>query len=454
MLIPVGLTFNAHPERTVSVESLENMQPEYSHGGRTELILRSCPEMAEFSAGDTAGGPGRGIIVCAGTLYVVLNKALFKVLSDGTAVELTRIDGTGPVGMSENGEKIHICISGGKEYLFDVFAETVTVLTKTAYGLTSAYGNGRFYTEDPDATDQGRFYYSDIDGTTWVDYDFATAEQKTDDAIAMFWHRGVLHIFGTSSTEFWGSDADGPVPVVGAYLNVGIAGRRAVAAADELVGFLASDGSFRLIQGYNSQRVSTPAVEAALAADADAEVLAYTEQGHTVFQVSTPDLTLCYDAVESQKVGKPVWFKRSTAGDRHAARGCVSCYGKLLTVSVNDGKVYELSRSVYPDVREFTLPTFANDAQRQWSTLDEIELIQRVGTGAIPDGESQVMLQVSRNNGMTWGEERWANEGTVGQYDTRVRWLRFGRFRQITARFRKTDQTEWTVLGVSARGSQ
>lgn len=452
MLLPVGLSFNEHQEHTISVESLDNMQPEYTFGGRQQVALVSCPGMSEFSAGNPVATEGRGMVVVGGVLWAVLGRYLYRIASDGTATQFDRIDGSGIVGMSENGELIHIAI-GTKEYLFDVAAETISVPSKTAYGYTTAYHNGRFVTEDADATSQGRIYYSDVSGGSWQDVDFATAEQKTDDAIAVFQHKGTLHVFGSGSVEFWGSDANGPVPIPGAFLNVGLAGKRAVAAADEVVGFLASDGSFRIISGYSGQRVSTPAVEAALSADADAECLAYIERGHTVFEVSTSSLTLCYDMTESQRIGRPVWFRKSTGGSRHAARGCVYCYGKLLVLSTNDGKVYELTRDVKPDAREFVMPHFSDDARRAWSVLHELELIQRTGTGAIADGASYVMMRISRDGGKTWGEERWANEGTVGAYNSRVRWRRMGRFRQIAAKFRKTDQTEWTVLGVYAHGS-
>lgn len=451
MLIPVGLSFNAHPERTISVESLVNMQPEATVGGRQQIALRSCPGLSAFCTADAGADEGRGMTVVRGALWAVIGSYLYRINGDGTATRFSAIDGFGPVGMENNGDLIHITI-GDKDYLFDINTESISTPSKTAYGYTTAYLNGRFYSEDPDATDQGRIYFSDINGTGWADVDFATAEQKTDDAIAVFAHKGVLLALGTRSVEFWGADGEGPVPVVGAHLNVGIAGRRAIASADDVVGFLASDGSFRLLQGYNSQRVSTPAVEAALGADSAAEVLAYVEEGHAIFEVSTATQTLCYDATQSQAVGRQVWFKKSTAAGRHKARGCVYVYGKLLTLGYDDGVVYELTRSAYPDVREFTLPHFANDAERTWQVLDEVELIQRTGTGAIAAGTSQVMMRVSRDGGYTWGEEKWANEGTVGAYQSRVRWRRLGRWLQLTATFRKTDQTDWTVLGVHARG--
>jgi hypothetical protein len=194
-------------------------------------------------------------------------------------------------------------------------------------------------------------------------------------------------------------------------------------------------------------------VESALNTDSDAEVSAYVEQGHTVFEVSTASLTLCYDLTESQRIGRPIWFKKQTADSRHSARGYIRCYDKLLCLSATDGKVYELTRSAYPDVREFTLPTFANDDNRNWGVIDEVELVQRVGTAEPADVTSYVMLQVSRDNGFTWGNERWADEGVQGAYSSRVRYRRLGRFRNMTCKFRKTDQTEWTVMGVSVRGS-
>jgi hypothetical protein len=51
----------------------------------------------------------------------------------------------------------------------------------------------------------------------------------------------------------------------------------------------------------------------------------------------------------------------------------------------------------------------------------------------------QVMLQISKDNGKTWGPERWTSLGKIGAYRDRVEWRRFGKARDWTFKLRLTD---------------
>jgi hypothetical protein len=451
MLLP--LSYNANRERTVSVESLVNLQPEVTFGGRQPVALVTCPGLKQFSMA-TNPGIGRGIIESRGTLYAVIGSYLYKFSSSGSATVVGNVFGAGLVGMSTSGTEIHIAASGSG-YICDTNTETVTTITDPDYpaGTTSAFINGRFVTDDPTPGLLGRFYYSGLlDGSDWDALDFATSERKSDDAEAVWAFGESLVIFGTRSVEFWQGVADGYLPVPGALLPFGLLAKRSVAEAAGTLFFLDSDGQVRQMQGYQASIVSTPAVQFALAADSTAEGCAYVYEGRTIYEISTSTVTLAFDATSSAQLGRPVWFKRQTADGRHKQRGAVYCYGKTLSLGYDDGKVYELSRDVIPDVREFTVAIPVDDDARAWRVLDEVELVGRTGTGAIPDVDPQVMLRISTDNGYTEGEEKWVGLGTVGDYARRVRWRRLGRFLQMSMTFRQTDQYDWTVLGVRLRG--
>ena len=451
MLLP--LSYNANRERTISVESLVNMQPEITYGGRQPVALVSCPEIGQFSAGD-ANGVGRGILAVRGVIYAVIGSYLYRVASDGTATVVGNVYGAGLVGMSTSGTQIHIAASGAG-YVYNLNTETLSLITDADYpnGTTSAFINGRFVTDDPTPGVSGRFYYSDLlDATSWQALDYNTAERKSDDAEAVYAYGESLVIFGTVSVEFWRGVADGFLPVPGALLPFGLLAKRSVAEAGGVLFFLDSEGQVRQMQGYQSAVVSTPAVEFAIGSDADAEACAYVFEGRTIYEISTSSVSMAYDATSSAQLGRPVWFKRETADGRHKQRGAVFCYSKIISLAYDDGKVYELSRDYLPDAREFTVAAPVDDDARQWRILDEIELVGRTGTGAIPDVSPNVMLRLSRDNGYTEGEEKWVGLGTVGDYARRIRWRRLGRFLQMSMTFRQTDQYDWTVLGVRLRG--
>lgn len=58
---------------------------------------------------------------------------------------------------------------------------------------------------------------------------------------------------------------------------------------------------------------------------------------------------------------------------------------------------------------------------------------------ATPGADPQVMLQISKNNGATWGTELWKDLGALGNYLTRVVWRRLGIARDWLFKLRITD---------------
>lgn len=451
MLLPVS--YNANRERTISVESLVNMQPEVTYGGRQPVVLVTCPGRKQFSETTETGG-GRAIIDSRGTPYAVIGSGLYRISSAGTATKVGDVYGAGIVSMSLSINEIHIA-SQGAGYIYNIDTEVLTPISDPDYpkGGTSTFINGRFVVEDPTPGVGGRFYFSALlDGSSWAPLDYNTAERKSDDAVAVFAYGETLLLFGTRSIEPWSGDADGFLPIPGAMIPIGLKAKHSVAEASGRLFFLDSEGQVREMQGYQTRVVSTPAVNTLIGSDEDAEATAYVFEGRTIYEISTSTATICYDATTSEQLGKPVWFKRASGGGRHATRGGCFSYGEVLSVSYDDGKVYSLSRDVLPDEREVVLQVPVDDDARQWRILDEVELIGRTGTGAIPDVDPLVMLRVSRDNGYTYGEEKTAGIGHIGQYDKRVRWRRFGRALQMALKFRMTDAYDWTILGIRLRG--
>lgn len=61
------------------------------------------------------------------------------------------------------------------------------------------------------------------------------------------------------------------------------------------------------------------------------------------------------------------------------------------------------------------------------------------------------MLQVSRDNGRTWGNEMWASVGALGKYLTRVWWTRLGRSRDWLFRIKMSDPVRTIICGASLK---
>ena len=228
MQFPIGLTFNAHPERTVSVENVINMQPEATPRGRSQYVLRSCPGLREF-VGVGGSRRVRGMIEVRGLLYVVAGPVLYRINADLTVDEFTYIDGSGPVGISTNGTEIHLA-AGEAGFIFNVLTEEVIPITDEAYptAYTSAFVAGRFVVED--AESQGKFCWSEqYDGTNWNGLDFATAELLPDPVIAVYGRGQTATVFGSQTTEFWRPSEAGFSPIPGSGQRMGLRSRASVA---------------------------------------------------------------------------------------------------------------------------------------------------------------------------------------------------------------------------------
>jgi hypothetical protein len=63
------------------------------------------------------------------------------------------------------------------------------------------------------------------------------------------------------------------------------------------------------------------------------------------------------------------------------------------------------------------------------------------GQGSDP----QVMLKISKDNGKTFGPERWKSMGTKGQYKKRVIWEELGTARDFVFQFTVTDPVPFIV---------
>ncbi|MGB2246159.1 MAG: hypothetical protein ACPH3N_00740 [Alcanivorax sediminis] len=473
MQLPIGLTFNAHPDRTVSVENVINMQPEATPHARGQYVLRSCPDLGPFVGlgGDKAV---RGMIEVRGLLYVVAGPVLSRINSDRTVDKFTYIDGAGPVGISTNGKQIHIA-AGDAGFIFDVESEALTPISDPEYpkAFTSAFVAGRFVVED--AESQGKFYWSDqYDGLAWNGLDFATAELLPDPVVAVYGRGQTLTVFGSQTVEFWRPSEIGFSPITGSGQRMGLRSRASVAEVDNVIFYHASDGSVRAMSGYQPQRISTPNVEAAISEWTDAEAFTYALDGHTVYQISSPsyDRTFCYDLTESQRLGLPVWFeRRSGVGQtetRHRGRFSAVCFGKTLVGDTQTGVVWELSSGFAPQFAEFYTPHLADPEAHRRMKLNRLELVCRTGQTAVLENggwnelwnllwgggeltrEPKCMLSLSRDNGFEWGESKWRRMGRDGEHDLRLIWRRLGQFRQVACHFRMTQPVPFVVIGVNA----
>jgi hypothetical protein len=127
--------------------------------------------------------------------------------------------------------------------------------------------------------------------------------------------------------------------------------------------------------------------------------------------------------------------------------------GKFYCGDASAGRLYQLSSTAYTDNGNI-IPRLLQSRHvfTDYNILgiDELFLDMETGVG-LQSGQGslpQIMLQVSKDNGRTFGIERWVTFGAVGQYkDHRAIWRRFGSSRDFVFRFQMTDPVKFTLSG-------
>lgn len=105
-------------------------------------------------------------------------------------------------------------------------------------------------------------------------------------------------------------------------------------------------------------------------------------------------------------------------------------------------------------LRRLMLPQSPDNKRMQIPTL---ELLMRTGIGLtagpsnapVQGQDPQVMLQISTDGGKTWGTERSQSAGAIGQFKTRVRWVRAtGDYRNGMAQIVMSDPVDAQWVGL------
>lgn len=146
---------------------------------------------------------------------------------------------------------------------------TFTLVGPTGVTSVSCCFIGGYFIIDSVGANAGTFYYSSLyDGTTWNDLDFATAESSPDRLEAVFTYKGILVLFGASTTEFWSltGDTDLPfTPISGTTGDFGLAVRHSPVIVSDSLYFIARlPNGWRTparLNGYSIESIATPDVE-------------------------------------------------------------------------------------------------------------------------------------------------------------------------------------------------
>lgn len=431
---------------------------------RAPLALYGTPGLRKVVTASLGAGC-RGAITEAGYAWLVIGGYVYRMNSSYTLVGVGTIGTTtGQIGIASNGNQLLI-VDGSAGYIVDTGASTVTQITDVDFpnGVKRCTYQDGYFIVTGDGTQV--FYISQLlEGGSWDGLDFASAEGSPDDTVGCISDHRELWLFGDSSAEVWinTGNADFPFERSGnTFIEHGCAAANTINKLDNTVFWLGADdrgsGIVWRANGYTPMRISTHAVEAAIATYAtisDAVAFSYQQEGHGFYVLSFPTAgkTWVYDAATQ------LWHERAyrdvSTGVLSQWRASSHCMLNNVHIvgDVFDGRVYALDLNYYTDD---TAPILRLRASQTQSQLQErlffktLQIDMETGVGLVTGQGSNplMMLRYSNDGGHTWSNTKEATAGAIGAYSARCLFNRLGTGRDRVWELSMTDPVKFAVFG-------
>ena len=452
MRLPFAINCYRHRSLPVSAQRVINWYAEAQPAdAKARVVLLPTPGLTVFAT--LPQGPVRGLHVMGDVLYAVGGGALYRVTSGAAVTFVGNIDGTGAVSIADNGTQL-IVVEPVSRKAWVATETSFQQITDAAFelpvGVDVLDGYAAFV-----KADSTEFFLSAInDALTYDALDFASAEGSPDNIVAIKRVGRELWLFGENTTEIWSNVGAADFPflrVSGAFVERGCAAAFSVATGGGTVFWLGDDKVIYAADGFKPKRISTHAIEQAIAGYSrvdDARGWYYEQEGHQFFVLVFPDAgeTWVYDLTTGG------WHERESEGYDTWRCACGVAFATgIIGGDVRDGRLYRVDTVLYDDAGEEVRRSVTGTtmhAEQRMLRFSGLEAEMESGTGlAYGQGvEPYVWLQKSDDGGRTFGNERWATLGRQGVYRTRVRWNRLGAARNRVFRISMSDPVRTALI--------
>jgi hypothetical protein len=289
----------------------------------------------------------------------VSGNQFFKLAGlNATPTLLGTVAGTGPVSIADNGTQLFIA-ANGPSYIYNEVTNVFAQITDPDFAgaVTVAYLDGYFVFNQPNS--QLIWVSQLLDGTSVDPLDFASAEGSPDGVVGIIADHRELWVFGTDSVEVWYNSGATDFPlqrIQGAFNEIGCVSAYTIAKMDNGLFWLGTDargqGIVYRANGYTGQRISTHAIEYAIAQYgniSDAIAYTYQQEGHAFYVLTFPsgNATWVYD------VATQAWHERAGFDDgdfmRHRSNCQCNFGGNIIVGDFENGNIYTLDLDVYAD---------------------------------------------------------------------------------------------------------
>ncbi len=423
--------------------------------GKTPWNVHAVDGLTTFATLADAGAIRCMLALTDAELYPVAGRLLYRVDGGGTATVLGAIASDGMVTMARNREApnptIAIVCDGLVYYCRGgVLTQNEDPDLPPPISVTHLDGYFSFLTQD------GSHYASELDNGDVTALSYASAESNPDRGVRN-WTRGRdLCLGGERSLEFWQNVGETPYPFGRTTaIDVGVLAAESVADIDQTSAFVAHDGTVRMLQGYQAQRISNHAVERFVTDEPDPTALKATSwfrNGHTFYALSGTLGTWVYDTATGY------WHERKSYADARWIGSKAIQFGRRIVVGdYRSGTLYTLSSTAYDEAGEPLIMTVQTPPvhgypHRLRHTALYVDVVPGVGiaTGATQISNPVLMVDYSDDGGASWSMQRFAPIGAEGDRLRRVRLNRLGVSRARTYRLSISAAVARSILSVSA----
>ena len=216
----------------------------------------------------------------------------------------------------------------------------------------------------------------------------------------------------------------------GGVIEIGCRAAGSVAHVQQELVWVATDGTVRRAQGYAGQRISSHAVERAIAGVDPATITAtsYDERGHSYYVLSSGTWTWVYDLAYA------TWTEaRTDDSERWQISHVVAFDNRLIAGSATAGTLYTMSPDTYDDAGDNLVMTVRTMMPNTFPRPQRIAALyvnhvpgRGLAASSAGDDDPLMMLRKSVDGGNTWSSEMTAPMGRIGEYDARVVFRRLG----------------------------
>ncbi len=441
-------------------QETKNLFFEVRDGGRSVAALHGFPGLALFAT--TNGDSDRGMCVHDGKLYKVSGVELWEILTTGVSSLIGTIAGSNQCGMVSDGTNL-VITTGATAYYYD--GATLNTISDADLETpnTVTYNNSRVIYDG----DGGRFCVADVSQPYTIDaLNFATAESKPGDVLAVAAHSQYVYIFAEHHIEPWYNSGVGSPPydrVNGGTFDIGLGAMHSIGTSESHLYFLDEKRCPRRIAGIGIENVGNDGIAniwRGYSTVSDAKGFCFTLQNQNFYYLTFPTANASW--LFQEAIGDWVQLTGDVDDGKHQANSYAWFNGTHCVAHHSNGNVYTLDFNEYDSggdtiIRErVTIPIHGEmliaSAAGKSVFMSRLELVLEAGVGlATGQGSTpQIMMQFSDDGGATWSSELWQSCGVAGARRQRVQWYNLGFFTERIFKFRMTDPVKCSWFSCSA----